>query len=148
MIGRNLKVQQVWIYSNKIPTCFCFSSLGKTYFYNCKTEISQWEKPKGWPLDESNRTSTSSTSRPKKGIFCFFLIKLISFENIESTTNISPTVRTRYKMEDSSSQRTLSQIPNLKLTSENFNHHQNGNHTLQSNEQLFIPSNNRLPSPG
>ena len=26
--------------------------LGKTYFYNCKTEVSQWEKPKGWPTEE------------------------------------------------------------------------------------------------
>ena len=29
----------------------CFSPSGKTYFYNCKTEVSQWEKPKGWPSD-------------------------------------------------------------------------------------------------
>jgi hypothetical protein len=84
----------------------------------------------------------------KKVLLFFLLTNLISFENIESTTNISPTVRTRYKMEESSSQRTISQIPNLKLTSENFHSHQNGNHTLQSNEQVFIPSNNRLPSPG
>ncbi|UJR36452.1 hypothetical protein I4U23_029175 [Adineta vaga] len=109
------------------------SSTGKTYFYNCKTEISQWEKPKGWPSDESNRTSTSSTSRNKK----------------ESTTNVSPSVRTRHKMEDSSTQRTLSHNPNHKLTSENSINHQNGNHLFQeSNEQLTIPSHNRLPSPG
>jgi len=110
------------------------SSTGKTYFYNCKTEVSQWEKPKGWPSNESNRTSTSSissTDRIKK----------------ESTTHISPTIRTRYKVEESSSQ-----ISTSKLTSENSNNHQNGNHkfqeSLQSNEQLPITSQNRLPSPG
>jgi len=37
------------------------SSTGKTYFYNCKTEVSQWEKPKGWPSD-----TPSSSSRSKK----------------------------------------------------------------------------------
>ncbi|CAF1275820.1 unnamed protein product [Adineta steineri] len=112
------------------------SSTGKTYFYNCKTEVSQWEKPKGWPADESNRTSTSSTSSTNR-------IKK------ESTTNISPTVRTRYKMEESSSQRTCSQNTNLKLTSEHSNNHQNGNHSVkESNEQSSINSHNRLPSPG
>jgi len=24
------------------------SSTGKRYYYNCRTEISQWEKPKDW----------------------------------------------------------------------------------------------------
>jgi len=24
------------------------SSSGKRYYYNCKTEVSQWEKPKEW----------------------------------------------------------------------------------------------------
>jgi len=55
-------------------------------------------------------------------------------------------------MEESSSHQKLSQNPNIKLTSENFNYHQNGNHifqeSLQSNEQLTITSHNRLPSPG
>ncbi len=45
-----------------------------------------------------------------------------------------------------------SQISTSKLTSENSNNHQNGNHkfqeSLQSNEQLPITSQNRLPSPG
>ena len=63
---------------------------------------------------------------------------------IESTTNVPSTVRVRYKMEQSSSQRTLPQNPNPKLTLENSNNHQNGNHVLQSP----IISNNRLPSPG
>ncbi|CAF2772294.1 unnamed protein product [Rotaria sp. Silwood2] len=115
------------------------SSTGKTYFYNSKTEISQWEKPKGWPTDESNRTSTSSsvstTNRIKK----------------ESTPNVSSTVRTRYKIEELSSGTKLSQSPNLKLPSENSNNYHNGNHTfqesLQSNEQLSTNPNNRLPTP-
>jgi hypothetical protein len=49
-------------------------------------------------------------------------------------------------MEESSFNQKLSQTPNLKLTSENFNNHQNGNH--DSNEQYPITSHNRLPSPG
>ncbi|CAF0812202.1 unnamed protein product [Rotaria sp. Silwood1] len=115
------------------------SSTGKTYFYNCKTEISQWEKPKGWLTDESNRTSTSSsistTNRIKK----------------ESTPNVSSTVRTRYKIEELSSEKKLPQILNSKLPSEYSNNHHNGNHTfqesLQSNEQLPTNPNHRLPTP-
>jgi len=127
-------------------------SLGKTYFYNCKTEVSQWEKPKGWPSNESNRTSTSSissTDRIKKGSIgkTIFVSEKFLWFIIESTTHISPTIRTRYKVEESSSQ-----ISTSKLTSENSNNHQNGNHkfqeSLQSNEQLPITSQNRLPSPG
>ena len=25
-----------------------FSSSGKKYYYNCRTEVSQWDKPKEW----------------------------------------------------------------------------------------------------
>lgn len=28
------------------------SSTGKTYYYNSKTEVSQWEKPKGWQTEK------------------------------------------------------------------------------------------------
>uniref|UniRef100_A0A182LRJ3 WW domain-containing protein n=1 Tax=Anopheles culicifacies TaxID=139723 RepID=A0A182LRJ3_9DIPT len=31
------------------------SSSGKKYYYNCKTEVSQWEKPREWIEKESNR---------------------------------------------------------------------------------------------
>jgi len=104
------------------------SSTGKTYFYNCKTEISQWEKPKGWSSNESNRTSTSSISSTDR------------IKKESTTTNISPTIRTRYKMEESSSHQKFSQI---------LNNHQNGHHKFQEsfNEQLPITSHNRLPSP-
>jgi len=27
------------------------SSSGKRYYYNCKTEVSQWERPKDWPAE-------------------------------------------------------------------------------------------------
>jgi hypothetical protein len=50
-------------------------------------------------------------------------------------------------MEESSSHQKLSQISNPKLTSENSNNHQNGNHTFQES-LLPITSYNRLPSPG
>lgn len=31
------------------------SSSGKKYYYNCKTEVSQWEKPKEWIERERSR---------------------------------------------------------------------------------------------
>ena len=31
------------------------SSSGKKYYYNCKTEVSQWEKPKEWTERERGR---------------------------------------------------------------------------------------------
>ncbi|CAF3033847.1 unnamed protein product [Rotaria socialis] len=111
------------------------SSTGKTYFYNSKTEVSQWEKPKGWLTDELNRTNCSSTpsnNRIKK----------------ESTTNVSSTVCSRYKTEESSTDKRLSQTSNLKIASENSNHHHlNGNRLYQqSHEQIPIVANNRLPT--
>lgn len=45
------------------------SSSGKKYYYNCKTEVSQWEKPREWISRTENRqrqsndySSRSSTS--------------------------------------------------------------------------------------
>ena len=153
MIGRNLKVPQVCSIQEHLHDSKKSIPLGKTYFYNCKTEVSQWEKPKGWPSNESNRTSTSSTDRIKKGS----IILLISpppvhlFFSIESSTNNSSTVRPRCKVEESSSYQKFSQTSTNKLTS-THHHHQNGNHKFQesipTNEQLSIPSQNRLPSPG
>jgi hypothetical protein len=52
VIGRNLKVLQVEKGFEYFEIFHRDFDLGKTYFYNCKTEISQWEKPKGWPADE------------------------------------------------------------------------------------------------
>lgn len=31
------------------------SSSGKKYYYNCKTEVSQWEKPREWMERERTR---------------------------------------------------------------------------------------------
>jgi len=95
------------------------SSTGKTYFYNCKTEISQWEKPKGWPADEpTSRSSSSSTSTDR-------------IKKESTNVSISPTVRSRYKMEKS--------FQNGDIHSNKINNLQQ-----ESNET----SNNRLPSPG
>ncbi|XP_063703263.1 WW domain-containing adapter protein with coiled-coil homolog [Culicoides brevitarsis] len=38
------------------------SSSGKKYYYNCKTEVSQWEKPREW-LDKERTTSKDSRDR-------------------------------------------------------------------------------------
>lgn len=66
------------------------SSTGKTYFYNSKTEVSQWEKPKGWLSDDSSSLSSRASSSTRK----------------ESTNAHPPstTVRPRYTMEESTSQ--------------------------------------------
>ncbi|UJR09647.1 hypothetical protein I4U23_013881 [Adineta vaga] len=122
-----------------IRILICIFLEGKTYFYNSKTEISQWEKPKGWTTDETTSSSTrsSSTSNPND-------------RTKKESTNItnSSTVRSRYKVEESSSR-------NSRSTSKN--HHNGDQHShstnnfnqdsLQSNEHLNISSNNRLPSP-
>lgn len=53
VIGVNMLVLRVcyWHNSWNIFVCnieiFVFI-LGKMYYYNCKTEVSQWEKPKEW----------------------------------------------------------------------------------------------------
>lgn len=84
------------------------SSTGKTYFYNCKTEVSQWEKPKGWPNDDSSSRSTKKDS---------------------INVNISPTNRSRHKMDES-------------------NHSNGDQHSHKSNHiQPAESSTTRLPSP-
>lgn len=41
------------------------SSSGKKYYYNCKTEVSQWEKPREWinRIDNRQRQSSDYSSR-------------------------------------------------------------------------------------
>ncbi|XP_075899195.1 WW domain-containing adapter protein with coiled-coil [Nelusetta ayraudi] len=38
------------------------SSSGKKYYYNCRTEVSQWEKPKEWLEREQKQKETSKTA--------------------------------------------------------------------------------------
>lgn len=53
------------------------SSSGKKYYYNCRTEVSQWEKPPEWlewertrAKETSNRShDKSSTRQGKKGTY-------------------------------------------------------------------------------
>jgi hypothetical protein len=124
------------------------SSTGKTYFYNCKTEISQWEKPKGWPTDETTSSSIRSASTSSS---------LDRTKKDSTNSNNSPTVRPRYKMEESS-ENSLHQQKDISIPNSTIKHEQNGDahsHTLnnlkqeslQSNESLHPTSNNRLPSP-
>jgi len=42
------------------------SSSGKKYYYNCRTEVSQWEKPKDWL--EWERRHSSNESKPRESI--------------------------------------------------------------------------------
>ena len=44
------------------------SSSGKKYYYNCKTEVSQWEKPREWIVrtDNRQRQSNDYSSRSSK----------------------------------------------------------------------------------
>ncbi len=53
------------------------SSSGKKYYYNCKTEVSQWEKPKEWLEKEGlshlmrHSGSSSSSSSRTSNAFAF-----------------------------------------------------------------------------
>ncbi|KAJ8010312.1 hypothetical protein DPEC_G00073730 [Dallia pectoralis] len=40
------------------------SSSGKKYYYNCRTEVSQWEKPKEWLEREQRQKETSTKPAP------------------------------------------------------------------------------------
>lgn len=39
------------------------SSSGKKYYYNCKTEVSQWEKPREWIQSERDRFRSKDRDR-------------------------------------------------------------------------------------
>lgn len=47
------------------------SSSGKKYYYNCKTEVSQWEKPREWTIrtDNRQRQSNDYSSRSSESVF-------------------------------------------------------------------------------
>ena len=40
-----------------------YSSTGKKYYYNCKTEVSQWEKPKDWTDVEKSRSAAGQVAK-------------------------------------------------------------------------------------
>lgn len=41
------------------------SSSGKKYYYNCKTEVSQWEKPREWIERERDRFRNRERERDR-----------------------------------------------------------------------------------
>lgn len=41
------------------------SSSGKKYYYNCKTEVSQWEKPREWIERERDRFRSRDRDRDR-----------------------------------------------------------------------------------
>lgn len=47
------------------------SSSGKKYYYNCKTEVSQWEKPREWITRTDNRQRQSSDYSSRSSKFKF-----------------------------------------------------------------------------
>lgn len=47
------------------------SSSGKKYYYNCKTEVSQWEKPREWINRIDNRQRQSSDYSSRSSTFTF-----------------------------------------------------------------------------
>lgn len=49
------------------------SSSGKKYYYNCVSEVSQWEKPRDW---DARRTSSKDSSYSSRNSKCCCLIML------------------------------------------------------------------------
>lgn len=110
------------------------SSKGKTYFYNCKTEVSQWEKPKGWSSDDSSSNRTSSTSIPAT----------------DRLKKESATVRSRHKVDPSVHLDKHSSHSQSKAPSKTSYHHLNGTAHEQPvavPESIPTPATTRLPSP-
>ncbi|CAF0734946.1 unnamed protein product [Didymodactylos carnosus] len=125
------------------------SSSGKTYFYNCKTEVSQWEKPKGWIVDNSTTNSTvSSSARQNNSTSNVDRLKRESVNNPKT----SPSLRTysRSKTEEMTPSSTSSyssntkdslssSYPSIKLSSP-CHHLTNGEQTVKSVNQDFLQS--------
>ncbi|CAF1161187.1 unnamed protein product [Adineta ricciae] len=113
------------------------SSKGKTYFYNSKTEISQWERPKAWSTDESTSSSIRSSSTSNSND---------RTKKESSHVTNSSTVRSRHKMEESfqNSRSTIKAHHNGDQHSHSTNNLNQD--SFQSNENLNTSSNNRHPS--
>lgn len=49
------------------------SSSGKKYYYNCISEVSQWEKPREWDTRRTSSKDTTYTSRNSKLHYLFYM---------------------------------------------------------------------------
>lgn len=58
------------------------SSSGKKYYYNCKTEVSQWEKPREWINRIDNRQRQSSDYSSRSSTFKFLRLKILKLDII------------------------------------------------------------------
>lgn len=52
------------------------SSSGKKYYYNCKTEVSQWEKPREWIVRNDSRQRQSNDYSSRSSMY--FKIKIMN----------------------------------------------------------------------
>ena len=54
------------------------SSSGKKYYYNCKTEVSQWEKPREWIVRTESRQRQPNDYSSSRSMFNSMYITPIS----------------------------------------------------------------------
>lgn len=67
------------------------SSSGKRYYYNCVSEVSQWEKPREWDSRRTSSKDSTYSSRSSKYLCSIFLFvfKLCKCPNLVSLTKNS-----------------------------------------------------------
>ncbi|XP_038611793.1 WW domain-containing adapter protein with coiled-coil isoform X4 [Tachyglossus aculeatus] len=97
------------------------SSSGKKYYYNCRTEVSQWEKPKEWLEREQRQKEASKmavNSFPKDRDYRREVMQATAASGFASGRNYTPSKSTvllhpvsRAKMEDKHSSDASSMLP-------------------------------------
>ncbi|XP_028933874.1 WW domain-containing adapter protein with coiled-coil isoform X4 [Ornithorhynchus anatinus] len=97
------------------------SSSGKKYYYNCRTEVSQWEKPKEWLEREQRQKEASKmavNSFPKDRDYRREVMQATAASGFASGRNYTPSKSTvllhpvsRVKMEDKHSSDASSMLP-------------------------------------
>jgi hypothetical protein len=65
------------------------SSSGKKYYYNCKTEVSQWEKPREWIERERDRFRSRERDRDRDSDRCYSRSGTRKLSHVRQQRNMS-----------------------------------------------------------
>lgn len=145
--GSDVKVRSVGNWSEHT------SSSGKIYYYNCVTEVSQWEKPREWVDFERQRTAALKSSQERRSMSqkSHLLSRDRSMRDLDyddrgrSDQDLDPRLHSRDQqdMDISSSHDTTPTSDE----SQRHNHHQRHQQQQQESHHHYYDDQDKTPPP-